>query len=606
LAYGDASTIAPMMGPCLTVDWDRDGRADLVSGGRWWRNTGQLRDGLPLFEPGQGGAISAHTVGDFDGDACADVVVASGKSFTWFEDTTTTGTRRFVKRGTLAFVLGGDLGWPERGEGSPSCCLADWDGDGRNDLLTGTRSVGLRQYLPGKGPGFGVGWRDGTWVFRDMTATVWLHRNVGTRDKPVFTAGRFVRAGQAGRAVTFFDRADPHAVDWNGDGRLDLVVCAFDRVVAFLNTGKGKGEPALDDGHRLTFGGCSTIPYERKSSALFRGRDGLWHIRFGGPTISEARQLRKDDLFAFGPLRMIRFRNPEMAVDTFAVPDAVDWDGDGKLDLVVGCEDGWIWLFKNLDPKGGVTRWAAPVRLEADGKFIRLDKVQRLQGPCEWLWGYSNPTVADWDLDGDLDLVCGSVAETYHGFENVGTRTAPKLAARGPIRCGKGAGRPVSCAWRTRPGVGDLNGDKLPDLVGVAGNRQLCWWPRRRDSDGKLRLGPPAFPLDAKGKPFEITGAVRATGRTKIVVCDWDHDGRCDIITSPKLGGGQGYQNLFRNLGEKDGRLALEHRPKQIRVTGHIGRWTHFSMIEPADFDGDGQWEVIAGMDRGAIYCWRE
>ncbi len=612
LKYGDVSTIAPMMGPSLTVDWDRDGLADLVSGGRWWRNTGRKHDGLALFEPGGSGAVSAVMIGDLDGDAHGDVVIASNKSYTWFEDTTAKGTRKFAKRGTLAFVLGGNLAWPERGEGSPSCWLADWDGDGRTDLLVGTRSIGLRQYLPGKGPGFGVGWRDGGWVFRDMTATVWLHRNVGTAAKPVFTAGRFVRSGKTGRAITFFDRTDPCVVDWNGDGKQDLIVYAFDRVVVFLNTGTpsdevgGKGEPELDDGRIVTFDRRKTIPYERKTFCPFRDEAGLWHVRFGGPTASEAVQLRKEDPFAFGPLRMMPFRNPDMAVDTFSVPDAADWDGDGKVDLVVGCEDGWIWFFKNLDPGGGIARWAPPVRLRADGKPIRLDKVQCLQGPCEWLWGYSNPTAADWDLDGDLDLICGSVAETYHWFENVGTKTAPKLAARGPLRCGDGAGKPVSCAWRTRPGVGDVDGDKLPDLVGVAGSRQLCWWRRTRDAAGKLRLDPPAFPLDAKGKPFEITGPVRATGRTKIVMCDWDHDGRCDIITSPKLGGGGGYQYLFRNLGLKDGKLCVEHRPKQIRVTGHITRWTHFSMVEPVDFDGDGQWEVLAGMDRGVIYYWKE
>ena len=60
LSYGDPATIAPMMGPCLTVDWDRDGRADLVGGGRWWRNTGEKRDGLTVFEPG--GAASHSSI----------------------------------------------------------------------------------------------------------------------------------------------------------------------------------------------------------------------------------------------------------------------------------------------------------------------------------------------------------------------------------------------------------------------------------------------------------------------------------------------------------------------------------------------------------------
>ena len=607
LAYGDTSTVAPMKGPCLTLDWDRDGRADLVDAGAWWRNTGHQKDGLTIFERGPGRGIGAAMVGDLDGDAFADAVVSTrrGDSYVWYEDTTTKGPRRFEKRATLRWAMGGTLVSPERGEVGPACWLADWDRDGRTDLLAGTRSVGLARYLPRSGPGFGVGWKDGTWLFRDMTATIWLHRNVGAKAKPVFSAGNLVHTSPTGRAITFFDAARPCVVDWNADGKLDLLVGAFDRVVVFLNVGEAKGTPRLDEGRLVTFAGKPTVPYERKTYFPFRDKAGLWHIRVGGPTASEAVQLRRDGLFAFGPMRMIPFRDPDLCLDTFAVPDAADWDGDGKTDLVVGCEDGWVWFFRNLDRKGGVARWAAPVRLEADGQLIRLDKNECLQGPCEWLWGYSNPTVADWDLDGDLDLACGSTAETYVWFENVGTRKAPKLAARGPLRCGDAKGKPVSCAWRTRPGIGDLDGDGLPDLAGVAGNRQLCWWRRFRDPGGALRLAPPAFPLDAKGKPFTLTGAVRATGRAKLVVVDWDHDGRVDIISSPQLGR-RDFQLLFRNTGSKGGKLGLELRPKQIRIKLPTSGWSHFAMCEPADFDGDGRWEVLAGIDRGAIYYWRE
>ena len=249
LAYGDKATIAPMMAPCLTLDWDRDGRADLVGGGTWWRNTGETRDGLTVFERGGGGAISASMVGDLDGDGFGDFVSASKRpdGYTWFEETTAKGPRRFETRGMLAWAIGGNLVIPERGEGAPGCWLADWDGDGRTDVLAGTRAVGLERYLPRTGPGFGVGWRDGTWLFRDMTATVWLHRNVGTKAKPVFSAGSLVTTGATGRAITFFDRAEPAAVDWDGDGKLDLVVCAFDRVAVFLHVGKAKGTPQLDD-----------------------------------------------------------------------------------------------------------------------------------------------------------------------------------------------------------------------------------------------------------------------------------------------------------------------------------------------------------------------
>ena len=49
-----------------------------------------------------------------------------------------------------------------------------------------------------------------------------------------------------------------------------------------------------------------------------------------------------------------------MRLDIFTVPDVADWDGDGKLDMIVGTEAGNIWLIRNLDPEGRTSRWAPP------------------------------------------------------------------------------------------------------------------------------------------------------------------------------------------------------------------------------------------------------
>ena len=69
LTYGDPEIIAPMMGPAMTVDWDRDGRMDLVGRNhwwpeppKWWRNTGEKHNGVTLFELGvsPGPSIDHH------------------------------------------------------------------------------------------------------------------------------------------------------------------------------------------------------------------------------------------------------------------------------------------------------------------------------------------------------------------------------------------------------------------------------------------------------------------------------------------------------------------------------------------------------------------
>ena len=214
----------------------------------------------------------------------------------------------------------------------------------------------------------------------------------------------------------------------------------------------------------------------------------------------------------------------------------------------------------------------------------------------------------DWDLDGDLDIVAGCHGETYYLFENVGTRTEPKLASRGPIRYGEGSGTRVSCAWRTRPGVGDVTGDGLPDLVGVDESRKLCLWRRYRDGTGNLQLAAPEYPVDADGNAFINCRTSRGIGRSKFCIVDWDQDGRLDVISSPNLNTSREFMFYYRNLVMKNGKLVLDFQPNRIKVSGLVprGKQTHFRMLEPVDFDDDGRWEAITGMDTGYLYYWPE
>ena len=152
--------------------------------------------------------------------------------------------------------------------------------------------------------------------------------------------------------------------------------------------------------------------------------------------------------------------------------------------------------------------------------------------------------------------------------------------------------------------MGDLDGDGLPDLVGVNGNGHLCWWRRYRDDAGQLRLESARTPLDDDEQPFTINGDWRHTGRAKIAVCDWDHDGKPDIICSPVINVNDQY--FFQNQGTRDGKLILQREDHRIKLRNvRFPHFNHYYMCEPVDFDGDGVWEVVAGFDRGYIYYWR-
>ena len=96
-------------------------------------------------------------------------------------------------------------------------------------------------------------------------------------------------------------------------------------------------------------------------------------------------------------------------------PTAVDLDGDGDLDIVTGNEAGLFALFQ------GESDGFAPESsflTGTDGSLLKVD-------------GHSDPHFADWDGDGDLDLLSGSESGEVSWFPNVGSRTAPRF---GPAR----------------------------------------------------------------------------------------------------------------------------------------------------------------------------
>jgi hypothetical protein len=314
--------------------------------------------------------------------------------------------------------------------------------------------------------------------------------------------------------------------------------------------------------------------------------------------------------------------DPDVDSGCASVPTLCDWDGDGDVDMIVGNAAGFLEYFES--DAGGFL----PVRrLQADGVEVRIlaGELGSIQGPEEARWGYAAPQTADWDLDGDLDLLVGCVTGEQLFFENTGSRIHPRLAAARRLEVEWGGRQPVLPArirytpepdtlitqTRCRPVVLDWNGDHLPDYITIDHKGALACYPRFRRPDGSLGLHPAEYPFrDPSGEPLQFCSHPNPgrNGRIKFCFADWDGDGDLDLIRS--AGTPDGLHNLdnhgnFTYLEcirrEPSNRAVFEWRGELV-PSGQIRLQGHTSAPVVVDLDGNGTLDIVSGCEDGRIY----
>ena len=617
----------------LPIDYNRDGRMDLVVvctdkpfNGTWYfENSGDVDPqlNLPIFRPARLLGKSAPSAG---------ISYVTGQPVV----TATASVKQgdiFAYRGNVYpdflqshFDRPTKLGAPERILTEPGNIrqnqwkLVDYDGDGALDLTVGIDFWG------------DYGWdaafnRFGDWTRGPLHGYVYLMRNTGTTASPVYAEPVRVQAG--GRPVDPFGMPSPMWGDFDGDGDLDLLCGEFrDSFTYYENTGT-RTRPDYAAGRPLALGGvplvmdlCMITP----TAVDFDGDGDLDLVvgdEDGRVAFLEHTGRISGGMPQFLPPRYFRQFAAEVKFGALSTPYAFDWDGDGDEDLISGNTAGYVGFIENLG--GTPIRWAAPRYLTAGGRLIRelAGPNGSIQGPAEAKWGYSILSVADWDGDGLPDLMTNGIWGKVVWYKNVGTRTAPRLAAAQPVEVAPGTkspkpawnwwdpqGREFVTQWRTTPQMVDWNGDGLMDLVMSDHEGYLALFARSRAADGTLVLGAAqrvfwgegVSVYNSNGQPQNReSGLLRLNdgvngrgGRRTFCVADWDGDGTPDLLvnSNPNV-------NFLRGLGrDAAGRWRFrDEGPVSPHVlAGHATKPT------VGDWDRDGIPDLLIGAEDGFFY----
>lgn len=580
------------------LDFDGDGNLDLIvscpdhpyNGIYLFRNLGGNEK--PLFDRAEwlGSGKKDLVAADFNGDGATDLVVSGG----YYNDVRKNRLSRFVKVALPRdYWIGRDDLWQP----------VDWDGDGRIDLLVGVSD--WRDY----------GWDDafdaqGEWTRGRLHGYIYFHRNIGTNAEPRYAPPVPVEA--AGKPIDQYGSPVPGPVDWSGKGRLDLIAADFiDTITLFRNTGS-RAAPRLGNGELLTVNGKPL----HMDLCMIQPRVVSWH-KDGRPSLivgeEDGRVALLENLSPrgqepkFAPPHYFEQVDPFVKSGALSRPVAVDWNGDGKLDLLAGNSAGYVQYFENTG-----TRSAAVFEdcgyLKAAGRTIRVMAGPNgsVQGPAEAKWGYTNISVADWDLDGRLDILMNDITGAVKWYRNIGTARAPELAAAQPVEVEWPAhppkpdwvwwepkGKQLVTQWRTTPKVVDWDGDGLPDLVMLNHQGYLALFRRKRANGRLLLLPGERIFLEPGGRFLNLApGRAGASGRRKIELADWDGDGDLDLITDSSNG-----PIWYENTGTRQKPvMKLRGRILQTEFQGHN------PTPSVADWNGDGKPDLIVGAEDGFFY----
>jgi hypothetical protein len=189
----------------------------------------------------------------------------------------------------------------------------------------------------------------------------------------------------------------------------------------------------------------------------------------------------------------------------------VDWNSDGKKDILTGENNGNIRIYLNTNT-------------DADPVFsgYTLLQVGGVNFDCG---SYSWIHVADWNSDGLLDVLCGESNGTIFLMINEGVLGAPLFNSSSKLKDGAST---LDVGSRSSPTVVDLNLDGKKDLLSGESGGTIRYYENIGTDEDPLFNGYAKLSVD--GKVIDVGYDPHPD------VVDWDDDGILDVITGEFYG----------------------------------------------------------------------
>lgn len=290
-----------------------------------------------------------------------------------------------------------------------------------------------------------------------------------------------------------------------------------------------------------------------------------------------------------------------------------DVDGDGLTDLIVGNDAGQLLFIKNIGDQQHV-EFDHPQSVSVGGKPLDIKAGYRgsIQGPGEGMWGYTCPTLYDWNGDGRQDVILNSIMADFMLILQESSDAGIAFSEPKPLYCD---GLQMHLAWRSQPAITDWGTPGRLCLIALDEQNLLRqFW---RIDNQNVERGALLRLKDGSPITANVDEAAGQTGRAKLVAHDWDQDGKIDLLIGASRGLSfpaskisylpSGYlltrqaSVLFlRNLGT-NAEPVFDYI-KQLDFQGtRIGLGIHSCSPAPVDF-GRGVIDLIVGTENGTIH----